>query len=112
MNRKKMIAVFICIAMLATCKGEKERYVIDGAVPGGTKAVKITLEHLYAEFMLEERTIEVDLSESYRVKGMPLYDEPYEFLQEKEMLVLKAGFRMRKRFLSTCTASWEYLILC
>jgi thiol-disulfide isomerase/thioredoxin len=112
--------------MLAACKGEKNKYVINGTVPGDilngetvymsdygediiidsakvtkgkfvfegvageAKVIKLTLEHLYADFILEKGNIHVDLSESYSVKGTPLNDKLHELLQKKDSLVANA----------------------
>ncbi|MDR1525326.1 MAG: AhpC/TSA family protein [Tannerella sp.] len=126
MKNLNMIAIFICIAALAACKGEKNNYVINGAVSddiwngktvymsdcsediiidstevvkgkfvfegvaGEAKVIKLTLNHLSGELILENGNIEVDLSELYRVKGTPFNDGLDEFLQKKEELVVKA----------------------
>lgn len=69
--------------------------VVDGSfvfesVVDETKAIRLVLNDLYADFVLEKGTTTVDLSDPYSARGTPLNNELGKFWTESEALIGKA----------------------
>ena len=58
------------------------------------KAVRLSIDRLYANVILEKGVITVDMSDPKSAKGTPLIEKYNEFISETENLVKKAGEKL------------------